>query len=326
MIRTFTAHDARRCLFAARVDDDKYRRGVVELVTGSLSYPGAARLGAEAAAHAGAGMVRYLGPDAVGASILAARPEIVLGEGRADAVVAGSGIADLATDDRASAVRAAIAAGTPVVLDAGALSLIGGANAAGAVDGDPGEAPDGASDFSRVIATPHAGEFARVARRVLGLGDDLDDGELADEVRADPANWGMRLARRIGSTILLKGATTTVVSEDGATRIRVISPTSVLATAGTGDVLAGTLGAFIAIAAKRNSADRPSLAELGATAAWVNGRAALLASARALDPSVPASIVAVENPSVSTPAPVTALEVAAAIPAVVGAVLEGHAE
>jgi NAD(P)H-hydrate repair Nnr-like enzyme with NAD(P)H-hydrate dehydratase domain len=59
--------------------DNKYSRGVVGFVTGSLEYPGAAILGVTAAMRCGIGMVRYLGPQRVGHLLLEVRPEAVLG-------------------------------------------------------------------------------------------------------------------------------------------------------------------------------------------------------------------------------------------------------
>ncbi|MDQ2670862.1 MAG: NAD(P)H-hydrate dehydratase, partial [Gemmatimonadota bacterium] len=76
---------------APRVGDDKYTRGVVGMRTGSDAYPGAAVLGVEAAWRTGIGMVRYVGPDRAALLVLQRRPETVLGEGRVQAWVIGSG-------------------------------------------------------------------------------------------------------------------------------------------------------------------------------------------------------------------------------------------
>lgn len=125
--------------------DGKYSRGVVGLVTGSARYPGAAVLSARAAACANVGMVRYLGPQRAQDMILAVLPEAVLGKGRVQSWVVGSGVpaeGDVASgDDMQRATIAALldhyaledgdgsrnerAEGMPpIVVDAGALDLL----------------------------------------------------------------------------------------------------------------------------------------------------------------------------------------------------------
>ncbi|GGA59188.1 hypothetical protein GCM10011490_06470 [Pseudoclavibacter endophyticus] len=317
-----TPADVRRCLFAPRRDDDKYRRGVVGLCTGSSEYPGAARLGAEAAARSGAGMVRYLGPEDVGAMVLRDRPEIVLGEGRVDAVVAGSGTSDLfeaSAKGRARFVLDALTGGTPAVLDAGALGIVGRRGGQGS------HRPP----LESAVITPHARELARLAPRVLELGGglgDLDEADLSERVAADPVRWAVAVARESGATVVLKGATTVIAAADGSTCLRVGAPTSVLATAGTGDVLAGAMGALFAVAAKRAPHERPPLAHLAAAAVWVHGRAAMLASLRTVRPGAAAELVIGAEADPRSSAPVTAMSVAAAVPAVIGAMLDIGAE
>ncbi|MGO2112146.1 MAG: ADP-dependent NAD(P)H-hydrate dehydratase, partial [Pseudoclavibacter sp.] len=306
----FTAADARRAVVAPRAGDDKYARGVVGLVTGSAVYPGAARLGAEAAVRSGCGIVRYLGPDAIGAGLLHARPELVLGRGHCDALVAGSGIRDVLDelpavppgvspgasagafpaassdsvsvgspgepgDGRAAIIADAMLRGTPTVLDAGALSLVGRWPRAAWRSLAAGQWPAGAErpapsadavPLGNVVLTPHAREFARLARRVLdrdevesaGLSSDAldrDESEFARNVQDAPEAWASLLARATGATVLLKGATTIVAAPDGRAR-RVEAPTSVLASAGSGDVLAGLLGALLAVASARDPVPR----------------------------------------------------------------------
>lgn len=82
-----------------RLDDSKYSRGVVGLITGSDRYPGAAVLSAKAAARANTGMVRYLGPQSAGYMVLSALPEVVLGKGRVQSWVVGSGAPAQNDDD-----------------------------------------------------------------------------------------------------------------------------------------------------------------------------------------------------------------------------------
>lgn len=243
--RVWTAADAAEWITVPRADDDKYSRGVLGIAAGSARYPGAAVLAAEAAVHTGIGMVRLVAPADVGELVLLRRPEVVLGDGRAQAWVAGPGM-DGGDAEATARVDAVIAAGTPVVLDAAA-----GLRAAAAA--------------GRAIVTPHAGELARI------LGVDRA------AVLADPTT-AARLARdRLGAVVLIKGATTRVVGDGPVICVAEAPPW--LATAGAGDALAGILGALLASRAARGPLSPAALAALAATAAFVHGRAAALASA-----------------------------------------------
>jgi NAD(P)H-hydrate repair Nnr-like enzyme with NAD(P)H-hydrate dehydratase domain len=102
--------------------------------------------------------------------------------------------------------------------------------------------------------------------------------------------------------VLLKGAVTHVCDPDGH-RFTVSAPTHWLATAGSGDVLGGILGALVATHHEQIATDAAVLTSLAATASWVHGEAARRASA------------AVEG------GPVTALDIAEAVPAVIGRLL-----
>lgn len=220
-------------------DDDKYSRGVVGVCTGSDAYPGAAVLGVEAAWRSGAGFVRYVGP--ARALVLARRPETVVTDvtTRADAWVIGSGTdASQRTRDEERAVRDLLAGTTAVVVDAGALEL----------------APDAAAPL---IVTPHARELARL-RAVMGLRPGGSGDRAADAAET---------ARELGRPVLLKGAATLLADPDG-TVIGVEAGTGWLATAGTGDVLAGVIGALIA-----GNPGRPII-ESAAAAVWLHGDAA----------------------------------------------------
>ncbi len=230
--------------------DDKYSRGVLGLATGSIAYPGAAVLGVEAALRTGVGMVRYVGPAEAGRYVLARRPEAVLGTGRVNAWLTGSGIPrdvervddDMEADDRLSE---ALASGAPVILDAAAI----------------GRAPE---SIGPAIVTPHAGELATL----LGVA--------RDDVLADPIGHARQGAAVLGAAVLLKGATTHVV--DGSRDIEVAEATPWLATAGAGDALGGVLGALVAARAARAPLAPGDLVGLGATAAFIHGRAARLAA------------------------------------------------
>ncbi len=250
--REFSGHDVARALRKPTADDDKYSRGVVGLRTGSARYPGAAVLGVEAAWRTGTGMVRYLGPTRAQDLVLQRRPETVTADGRVQAWVMGSGT-DAAERDAAetAALRGILRGEVPVVVDAGALDLVPGATAP-------------------VIATPHARELDRL-RASLGLGE-ADAGDEDARERA-----ARETAEAFGGVVLSKGAVTIVAAASGWTR-RVSAGTPWLATAGTGDVLGGVLGAITAgaVAAGRTGID--DLAACAAAAAWVHGRAGVAAS------------------------------------------------
>ncbi|MDQ0895478.1 ADP-dependent NAD(P)H-hydrate dehydratase [Agromyces ramosus] len=272
--REWTADDAAEWVVEPAAVDDKYARGVLGIVTGSTEYPGAAVLGVEAAHRTGVGMVRYSGPRAVRAAVLARRPETVTVAGRVQAWLIGSGI----DPARRSFVllgdlQHALADRVPVVLDSGALDLVG-------------------THTAPTVVTPHLRELAALlTAREIPVG--------IEEIRADPAGWAERAARELGVAVLLKGAVTYVCDPDGD-RYTVTAPTHWLATAGTGDVLGGILGALLATHHERLSVDADALTALAATAAWVHGEAARRASAGVAG------------------GPIAALDVAEAVPGVIG--------
>lgn len=249
MTRSWTAADAGRVLRRPTASDDKYSRGVLGVRTGSDAYPGAAVLGVEAAWRTGLGMVRYLGPDRATSLVLARRPETVAADGRVQAWLIGSGT-DASTRRPADteALRGILHDTDPVVVDAGALDLAADATA------------------PRIL-TPHEREHARL-RSALGLGHPADRATAAGET-----------AEATGAVLLLKGSTTIVAAPGGAV-IEVSAGTPWLATAGTGDVLAGVIGALVASAAAGDgTTDAASLAALAASGAWLHGHAGRLASA-----------------------------------------------
>jgi NAD(P)H-hydrate repair Nnr-like enzyme with NAD(P)H-hydrate dehydratase domain len=256
--------------------DDKYTRGVLGMRTGSEEYPGAAVLGVEAAFRTGVGMVRYLGPRRPADLVLQRRPEVVTMSGRVQAWLLGSGVSASGWDpETASTFAAAVGEGLPTVLDAGALAL------AGLTSGP-------------TVITPHFRELA-----VL-----LSDHEVpvtAAQIAVDPAGWAVRAAETLDVTVLLKGAVTRIASPSGA-RITVSDAPPWLATAGTGDVLGGILGALVTTHAERAASEPGALAALAATASLVHSRAAAVDSAGG---------------------PLTALGVAEAVPAVLRRLLNG---
>ena len=263
--RDWSAEDASIWIAAPTESDDKYSRGVLGVVTGSDLYPGAAVLGVEAAVRTGVGMVRYVGARHPTELVLQRRPETVTSNGRVQAWLVGSGMdANSRPEDDSTRLRAALADGVPMVIDAGALDLI-----------DEATGP--------VVITPHFRELATVlAAKAAADRPTPDrpspDAPTSDAIAADPARWAARAAQILQVTVLLKGHTTYIADPDG-TRLRVTAGTAWLATAGSGDVLGGVLGALVATHARALSADRSALARLAATAAFVHGRAGERASA-----------------------------------------------
>lgn len=273
--RQFGAVEAARFLLAPRDHDDKYSRGVVGFVTGSALYPGAAVLGTSAALRTGVGYVRFVGNDQVAEDVLHAHPEVVCGVGRADAWVAGSGI-DAVGRSAADTNRllTALTSGAPVVLDAGALDLHSRAT-------------------GPAVLTPHARELARLLAQ---FGHVVD----AESFAAHPAKWAAAAADLTGHCVLLKGHQSVIAVPHG----EVLLPpqgSAWLSTAGTGDVLAGALGALLATVWVR----RDEFSEGGQAGA--GGEHELLAHCAAT------AVTLHSRASHSVPAPMTASELAEAL-------------
>ena len=226
-------------------DDDKYSRGVLGAITGGEHYTGAALLGVTAAVTAGVGMVRYVGPPAPTSLLRAAVPEVVFGDGQVQAWLIGSGMPwEDASPEQKTAIEKALASDLPVVVDAGGLDALT----------SPRSAP--------TLITPHAGELLRLGRRVVS--SSLDD----DWVRSNPVAAAQAVADALTVTVLLKGSVTVVVPPS-ASGVEVHSQSdgpSWLATAGSGDVLAGICGVLLAGGLTPEDA--------GAVAALVHGVAA----------------------------------------------------
>ena len=199
--------------------DDKYTQGVVGIAAGSATYPGAAVLATGAAVLATSGMVRYAGSAAPG--VRDRWPEVIATDtvedaGRTQAWTVGPGIG---TDDAGRAVlAAALDRDVPLCVDADAITLLAQhADLRAAVAGRP------------VVITPHDREFAR----------------LAGEVGDDRIAAARRAARELDVTVLLKGNATVVADPAGRVLVNP-ADSSWAATAGSGDVLAGMIGALLA--------------------------------------------------------------------------------
>jgi ADP-dependent NAD(P)H-hydrate dehydratase / NAD(P)H-hydrate epimerase len=224
--------------------DDKYTQGVTGVMAGSSTYPGAAVLCTGAAVAAHSGMVRYVG--GAHGEVLAHWPEVIASPtpasaGRVQAWVVGPG---LGTDETgAAALWFALGTDLPVLIDADALTILAAH-------------PDMVSGRrAPTLLTPHAGEFARLAGAPPG----------DDRVGAT-----RKLADALGVTVLLKG-NVTVVAEPGGRVYLNPAGQSWAATAGSGDVLSGMIGALLAAGLRA--------AEAAAAGAFVHARAAALSAA-----------------------------------------------
>lgn len=214
----------------------KYERGVVALHTGSDHYPGAAVLSVAGAAAGLAGMVRYVGP--ARAAVVAAHPQVVLSEGRAQSWVVGCG----SGVEAPQAFARAADAGVPVVVDADALRFV------------PSRFIDG-----ELILTPHAGELSALLR--------IDRAE----VEANQLASVRAAAERFNAVVVLKGRRTLVASPGGRIRVNTTG-NPYLAMAGSGDVLAGLIGAL--------AASGLSGFDAASVGCWLHGAAANVATER----------------------------------------------
>lgn len=226
-------------------------QSAVGIVAGSPGMMGAAQLCAAGAARAGAGMVRLGVPGAAPTDL-----------GRSEAVASvleESGWAGEAADwlDRCRAVVVGPGLGRGPEVAPNVAALVKSSQVPVVVDADGlnALAMTGVREVvmaarAPVVLTPHAAEFARLAGHDVGR-------DVMGSVRG--------LARSTGAVVLLKGSTT-VVAEPGGRALLVTTGSARLATAGTGDVLAGMIGAFLA--------EGVGPAEAAAWAAHVHGRAA----------------------------------------------------
>ncbi len=249
--------------------DDKYTQGVVGVAAGSSVYPGAAILCSGAAVAATSGMVRYAGSAA--AEVVSHWPEVVAAPsvhtaGRVQAWAIGPG---LGTDEAAvNALMFVLNTDLPVIVDADALTILAEHPHLVGERGAP------------TVLTPHAGEYARLAAGA---------GLATPSVGADRVAAARRLADKLGATVLLKGNVTVIAEPDTGPESLGSCPPGALtylnpaggswaATAGSGDVLSGIIGALLA------SGLPPTQA--AAAAAFVHARAA---NASAADPG-PAAV------------------------------------
>jgi hydroxyethylthiazole kinase-like uncharacterized protein yjeF len=223
--------------------DDKYTRGVVGVAAGSQAYPGAAQLCVGSARLGGVGAVRYAGHAA--AEVVRRWPEVIVSDtveraGRVQAWVLGPGLGD--TGEAVESLRQVLASDVGVVVDADGLNLLV----------ERRELLAGRSGAT--VLTPHDREFERLFGRI----------------GADRIGAARRAARDSGATVLLKGFATIVAEPSGRCFLNPIGAPA-LATAGSGDVLAGLIGSLLAAGLE------PGLA--AATGAYLHAAAGVRAAA-----------------------------------------------
>jgi len=250
------AENSKPVLPAARAGQHKYQRGHAVVVSGAAHQTGAARLAGLAALRVGAGLVTIASPKAAMAANAAHLTAVMLAEAdgaedlgrllsdqRKNAICIGPA-AGPGSPTRAK-VRAALASGAAVVLDADALTAFADA---------PDELFAAIAEYpERVcVMTPHEGEFSRLFRDLAGSADS----------KCEKAG---KAARRSGAIMLLKGPDSVAASPMGRAVVNTSAPPS-LATAGSGDVLAGLVTGLLA-------QGLPGL-EAASAAMWLHGEAA----------------------------------------------------
>ncbi|MFM9151972.1 MAG: NAD(P)H-hydrate dehydratase [Candidatus Planktophila sp.] len=253
--RIWKASDVKKSIVIPSDLDNKYSRGVLGVITGSARFPGAAVLSVASASATGLGMIRFHSNSGLAHLVLHSNPEVVVQPGAVNAWLAGSGIESNRFSDFTTWLRhrwfSLIAKqSVPTILDAGALHLAGKFN-------------------QPTLITPHAGELSRLLR---SRGLDVS----SEAIEGDPKKWAITASQQLGVVVLLKGSRTVIA--DGQSLIELKSATSWLATAGTGDVLAGIIGALTATNYIEILNDRKKLGEIAASAAYIHNSAALLAS------------------------------------------------
>lgn len=254
-VKKWTAKDAAKCIITPSDLDHKYSRGVLGVITGSARFPGAAVLSSSAASATGLGMIRFHSSSGLAHLVLHSAPSVVVQPGKVTAWLVGSGIeakkyADITTWLRHRWYKLTTLQSVPTVLDAGALHLAGSL-----------EQP--------TLITPHSGELSKL---MIARGVQVTP----EAIEGDPKKWVQEAADTLGVTVLLKGSTTFVANDSVLIQLPVATPW--LASAGTGDVLAGIIGALVATNTVEILNDYNHLAYVAATGALIHARAAETAS------------------------------------------------
>lgn len=282
-----SSHDATlaRYLLKPEADSHKYSRGVVRIIAGSQRFPGAGLLCVAGASHSGVGMIRLNAPERVENLVLAAHPQIVPDgpalTGTCDALVLGPGLDAQKADWEA---LAQLLENTPAVIDASALEPVCALIKEGKL-----------RLRAHHILTPHEGELARCLNLFAGTDTDKTTGEIAGKL-ADKADkplgkfasqtspalqlriqGAQQLGTLTGACVLAKGNRTVVV--DAKAQVHTLpAATPWLATAGSGDVLAGLMGGLLALNVRAGAGSGGGVD--------AQGRGATVASAAALAPAI----------------------------------------
>lgn len=340
-----SSHDAAlaRYLLKPEADSHKYSRGVVRIIAGSQRFPGAGLLCVAGASHSGVGMIRLNAPERVENLVLAAHPQIVPDgpalTGTCDALVLGPGLDAQKADWEA---LAQLLENTPAVIDASALEPVCALIKEGKL-----------RLHAHHILTPHEGELARCLNLFAGTNTDKTAGEIARKLadKADKplgkfaAETSPALQRRIqgaqqlaaltGACVLAKGNRTVVVDAEAQVYL-LPAATPWLATAGSGDVLAGLMGGLLALNVRAGAGSgggvdaqgrgatvasaaalAPEIAQLAARLHALAGQlAAETTSPKAAEATAPKTTYATgpKSAGVVVTHPITAQEIAAAIP------------
>jgi hydroxyethylthiazole kinase-like uncharacterized protein yjeF len=254
-IKMWKSKDAAQCIIVPSALDHKYSRGTLGAITGSAKYPGAAVLTSSAAIATGIGALRFHSNSGLAHLVLHRTPEAIVQPGPVTAWLAGSGIDSKKYSDFTTWLRhrwfvLMDRQSVPTILDAGALHLAGSL-----------EQP--------TLITPHSGELSKLLaqRGVIAS---------AELIESNPREWAQRASELLAVTVLLKGSKTVVAQDSYLIELPVA--TAWLATAGSGDVLAGIIGALIATNYIEILNDVRRLARVAATGAFIHNEAALLAS------------------------------------------------
>ena len=241
--------------------DTKYKAGAVLVVGGEPGMTGAACLTAMAALRADAGYVTLAVPEKslAAAEVIALEPvklawndddaveRIASAAERATALALGPGLGR--SPERRALVRSLLEQiDLPTVVDADALFEL-----------------EPVARTAPTVLTPHAGELGRLLGR---------DSSWVDAHRLEAAR---EASERFGATVLLKGADTIVAAPDGTATVCDLGPPS-LATAGTGDVLTGIVGAFLSKGVEPTTAAAAASVAHALAAIAVSHRAGLVAS------------------------------------------------
>lgn len=274
--KKWSVKDAKKCIIVPSELDHKYSRGTLGIITGSAKFPGAAVLSTRAASATGLGVIRFHSNSGLAHLVLHQSPEALVQPGPVTAWLAGSGIDSKKYSDYTTWLRhrwftLLNRQSVPTVLDAGALHLAGSL-----------EQP--------TIITPHAGELSQLlAKRGVTAS--------AEIIESNPLHWAQAASELLAVTVLLKGSRTVVAQDDYLIELPIATPW--LATAGSGDVLAGIIGALCATNYIEILNDISRLADLAATAALIHNKAALLASngrpinAPAIIDAIPAAVASI---------------------------------